>query len=154
MSNQNDAIRISTGHVGLNVTDLERSRDFYRDALGLTVFAESREPGRKFAFLGDGSTLLITLWQQADGHFEARRPGLHHLSFEVPSIEAVRAAEERLRTRGVAILHDGIVAHAEGASSGGVFFEDPDGIRLEIFTAKGAEAFAAPTAGAPTCGFF
>jgi len=44
----------------------------------------------------------------------------------------VRAAEERLRALGATIHHGGMVAHREGADSGGLFFEDPDGIRLEV----------------------
>jgi hypothetical protein len=52
------------------------------------------------------------------------------------------------------IHHGGIVPHAEGRSSGGLFFEDPDGIRLEIFTATGVGDHVAPHGAAPTCGFF
>ena len=33
-------------------------------------------------------------------------------------------------------------------------FEDPDGIRLEIYAPTGAGDHAAPTPGAPSCGFF
>jgi hypothetical protein len=72
----------------------------------------------------------------------------------VDSIEQVREAERRLRARGAVIYHGGIVPHAESRSSGGVFFEDPDGIRLEVFTATGAGDHAAPHGAAPTCGFF
>ena len=50
----------------------------------------------------------------------------------------------------VKLLYQGIVPHAEGAESGGVFFEDPDGIRLEIFSPTGAGNLTAPVAGAPT----
>ncbi|MDT7621581.1 MAG: lactoylglutathione lyase, partial [Pseudonocardiales bacterium] len=39
--------------------------------------------------------------------------------------------------------------------SGGVFFTDPDGIRLEVYTPSGlAGKDAAPVGEAPTCGFF
>ncbi|GAA3205953.1 hypothetical protein GCM10010486_90380 [Nonomuraea roseoviolacea subsp. carminata] len=69
-------------------------------------------------------------------------------------IEAVRRAEATLRELGTEPLHGGIVPHREGASSGGVFFTDPDGIRLEIFAPTGADTAPAPTQGAPTCGFF
>ena len=52
------------------------------------------------------------------------------------------------------LVYDGVVPHGEGASSGGVFFTDPDGIRLEIYAPSGADTAPAPTQGAPTCGFF
>lgn len=38
--------------------------------------------------------------------------------------------------------------------SGGLFFEDPDGIRLEIFAPRGVAGAPAPHADGPTCGFF
>ena len=143
-----------TGHVGLNVSDLDRSMRFYRDVLGFNVTGESQEAGRRFAFLGDGERVVLTLWQQGEGRFEKHLPGLHHLSFQVPAIEDVKDAEQRLRSLNVPLIYDGIVPHAEGAQSGGIFFEDPDGIRLEIYAPTGAEQRTAPTPNAPSCGFF
>jgi hypothetical protein len=52
------------------------------------------------------------------------------------------------------IYHGGIVPHREGADSGGLFFQDPDGIRLEIFAPAGAGRTPAPHGDGPTCGFF
>ncbi|MFF3664186.1 VOC family protein [Microtetraspora malaysiensis] len=143
-----------TGHVGLNVSDLDASTAFYVKVFGFDIVGESREEGRRFAFLGLDGTLVLTLWEQSEGRFGTGTPGLHHLSFEVPDIEAVHRAEAAIRETGVTVFHDGVVPHGEGASSGGVFFEDPDGIRLEIYTTTGADERPAPTSGAPTCGFF
>lgn len=145
---------LSTGHVGLNVSDLDRSRRFYEDVFGFTTVSESGQDGRAYAFLGDGQRLVLTLWRQSGGRFATDSPGLHHLSFQVATIADVHAFEPRVRAAGGTILHGGVVPHAEGADSGGIFFEDPDGIRLEIFSPSGASDHAAPTPGAPTCGFF
>jgi len=146
-------LALTTGHVGLNVTDLARSVDFYRRVLDLDVTAERSDGDRRYAFLGRDGALLITLWQQSGGAFPTDRPGLHHLAFQVPDIETVRRAETTLRELGAELVHDGIVPHGEGVPSGGVFFTDPDGIRLEIYAATGATG-PAPTSDAPTCGFF
>ncbi|WP_097264160.1 VOC family protein [Streptomyces sp. TLI_55] len=145
---------LRTGHVGLNVTDLDRSLAFYRDVLGFTLIGEGKEEGRRYAFLGDGSALVLTLWQQAANGFAGDRAGLHHLAFEAGSIERVREYEEALRTYGVEFAYEGVVAHREGAASGGIFFHDPDGTRLEISVPSGAEGAPAPVESAPTCGFF
>lgn len=144
----------ATGHVGLNVADLDRSTAFYRSVFAFEVSARSDVDGRRFAFLAEDDRLVLTLWEQSEGRFATTRPGLHHLSFQVDSVDEVDAAQGRLRELGAEVLHGGIVPHGEGASSGGVFFTDPDGIRLEIYAPSGAEDRAAPTAGAPTCGFF
>jgi len=81
---------LQTGHVGVNVTDAERSGRFYREVFGLDRLGESQEDGRRFVFLGHAEKLVLTLWQQSAGRFDAARPGLHHLSFQVESIEDVR----------------------------------------------------------------
>lgn len=143
----------TTGHVGLNVTDLERSVRFYQTVFGFAVGTASAEAGRQFAFLQQGETLVLTLWQQSHDRFAPDRPGLHHLSFQVDGVEHVREVERRLRALGATIHHDGIVPHAEGWESGGVFFEDPDGTRLEVFAPSGVHGHA-PGGAAPTCGFF
>jgi lactoylglutathione lyase len=147
---------IQSGHVGLNVTDLARSTSFYARVFGLDVLGQSTDAEGHYAFLGAYGELLLTLWQQSDGRFEVSRPGLHHLSFQVPDMEAVRRAESTLRDVGATLRYDGVVRHQEGAGSAAVFFEDPDGIRLEIYTPSGAESEAvpAPTESAPACGFF
>jgi catechol 2,3-dioxygenase-like lactoylglutathione lyase family enzyme len=140
----------ATGHVGLNVADLDRSIDFYARVFGWDV--QGRGDG--YAFLGDDSRLVLTLWQQSSGTFNTDQPGLHHLSFQVDGIDEVELAETRVRELGSKLYHDGIVPHGEGMSSGGIFFEDPDGIRLEIFAGTGADAHQPAPSAAPTCGFF
>ena len=154
MSEETGTGAFRTGHVGLNVSDAGRSKEFYRNLFGLRIVGESEEAGRRYVFLGDGERIVLTLWQQGVGRFDKGAPGLHHLSFEVGSIEQVREVEARLREMGVPLIYGGAVPHAEGTQSGGVFFEDPDGIRLEIFSPTGAAGLDAPTQGAPSCGFF
>ncbi|MFB4305039.1 VOC family protein [Actinomadura sp. GTD37] len=145
---------LRTGHVGLNVTDLDRSLPFYLRVFGLDVQAEGKDPGRRWAFLGRDGQLLLTLWQQSDTTFATRSAGLHHLSFQVETIDEVKSAEQVLRELGAELVHDGVVPHGEGVSSGGIFFTDPDGTRLEIYAPTGADTAPAPSGAAPTCGFF
>ncbi|MCX5184646.1 VOC family protein [Streptomyces sp. NBC_00268] len=148
---------LRTGHIGLNVTDLDRSLAFYRDVLGFGVLSEGKEEERRYAFLGSlagDSRPVLTLWQQAREPYDKARAGLHHLSFEVESVDRVREYETALRDYGVDFAHEGVVAHREGSASGGIFFHDPDGTRLEIYAPSGAENAPVPSATAPTCGFF
>lgn len=145
---------LHTGHVGLNVTDLDRSLAFYRDVLGFVLVAEGKEDDRRYAFLGDGERLVLTLWQQAGEPYDGDRAGLHHLALEAESIERVREYEQALRAYGTEFAYEGVVAHREGAASGGIFFHDPDGTRLEISVPDGAQGAPVPDESAPTCGFF
>ena len=145
---------LATGHVGLNVTDLDRSRAFYQSVFGLDVLIEGKDDERRWVFLARDGQLLLTLWQQSTGSFNTAAPGLHHLSFQVESIDQVHAVEKVVRELGATVFHDGVVAHREGAASGGLFFADPDGTRLEVFAPSGAQDSPAPSGAEPTCGFF
>jgi lactoylglutathione lyase len=152
-----DTNSFRTGHVGLNVTELERSVTFYQAIFGFEVAARSEPGAPAWAFLSHEGELVLTLWQQSTGEYPTERPGLHHLSFEVETIDQLRAVESRIHEAGAVLRHGGLVPHAEGADSGGLYFTDPDGIRLEVFVAAGVTAASdagAPTPGAPTCGFF
>ena len=148
-----NAVLARTGHVGINVTALARSVDFYEAAFGLDVMGRSDADGRRYAFLGADGTLVLTLWEQATAGFSTESAGLHHLSFQADDIAQVEATEQRLKAMGASFTYDGIVSHAEGAASGGIFFTDPDGTRLEVFAPEGAQGHA-PAGGAPSCGFF
>jgi lactoylglutathione lyase len=143
-----------TGHVALNVTDLNRSIEFYCDVFGFDVLTRSTAEGRRYAFLGRGDLLVLTLWEQSSGGFRPDRPGLHHLAFNVPSLGDVQSALARLEELGVPLIYDTVMAHLPGASSGGIFFEDPDGSRIEICTADGLESHPSLGPETPSCGFF
>ncbi|MEU3363488.1 VOC family protein [Streptomyces pseudogriseolus] len=145
---------LKTGHVGLNVTDLDRSLPFYARVFGFETLAEGKEDSRRWAFLGRDGEIVVTLWQQSENAFAAGSAGLHHLSFQVDTLDEIAATEAVLRELGTDFVHDGITAHAEGAASGGIFFRDPDGIRLEVFVPSGAQGAPAPAGQEPTCGFF
>ena len=137
----------SPGHVGLAVRELGRSIAFYCEAFALTLMGEGQSHGIRYAFLGDGARVTVTLWEQP------MPPGLHHLAFETASADDLREAEARLARLGATMTYEGIVLHGDGATSGGLYFTDPDGLRLEIYAASGVTG-QAPVGGAPTCGFF
>jgi catechol 2,3-dioxygenase-like lactoylglutathione lyase family enzyme len=142
-----------TGHIGLNVNDLARSKEFYREVFGFELKSESTDEDRKFAMLANDGKLVLTLWEQSTAEFNKQTAGLHHLSFQAQTVEQIKSIETKLREKGVKLIYDGIVLHGEGAKSGGIFFEDPDGIRLEIFTTEGLGEFSAPESNT-ACGFF
>jgi lactoylglutathione lyase len=125
-----------SGHVGLNVTDLERSDRFYRKIFGFGVQLESSDHGGKYAFLTNGGRLILTLWEQSEGRFKKYRPGLHHLAFHVASWDDLRRSKKVLDRLGVHYRYDRTTSEADGFMSSGIFFEDPDGISLEICSTR------------------
>ena len=143
------ATTFATGHVGLNVADLDRSTAFYTKVFGWTV----KTRGDGYAFLGDDARLILTLWAQSDGGFSRRRRACTTSRSRSTRSRTCAPWRSGCARTGLRLYHDGIVPHSEGASSGGLFFEDPDGIRLEVFTGADVHG-SAPSGAAPTCGFF
>ena len=129
-------------HVGLCVTDLDRSRRFYEEALGFAHrndlpvpdAAASRllrvpEPvGLTAVYLELGGFVLELLRFGREGNAAARdrsftEPGLTHLSFSVPD---VAAACDRVTALGGEVLVDtDMGGHA-------ILVRDPDGQLLEL----------------------
>ena len=150
-------IELNVGHIGLNVSELERSKAFYAEVFGLRVINESHEIGKRYAFLAS-DTVTLTLWEQSHDRFSPVTPGLHHLAFAVEKASEVRDYERKLRERGVEFIYDGILPHAEGSASSAIFFRDPDGIRLELCALEALPdevgGNEAPHGQHSTCGFF
>jgi catechol 2,3-dioxygenase-like lactoylglutathione lyase family enzyme len=133
-------------HVGLIVSDLERSRGFYGQVLGLEEVP--RPPNFTFAgaWFRLGGT-EIHLLAEADSTGGAGQgdpgPGLakgmtHHLAFEVDDLDAACA---RLAAHGVQ-LAGGPIPRGDGYVQ--AFFRDPDGHVLELFQHTGEDQSDAP----------
>ncbi len=117
-------------HVGLNVSDVERSIKFYTEILGFT--RSDRNP------MG-----MACLRNQTDHHTIALAKGpadgtcappdkyltFHHLALEVDKIEELFTAREFLKNQGVEIEFEG--RRGPGCNVG-IEFRDPDGYSVEL----------------------
>lgn len=92
-------------HVGIAVSDLDTALAFYRDVLGLEPHPPEVVDGAKILALPFGESeieLLAPLEAESPiGRFIAKRgPGIHHICYRVPdldaAIQACRAAGYRL----------------------------------------------------------
>jgi catechol 2,3-dioxygenase-like lactoylglutathione lyase family enzyme len=125
---------IGIDHIFIAVTDLARSEAFYDrvlvDALGFRKrpFAIGGDPHLHYYNRHFGYVLRPA---RVSAKHEPYAPGLHHFCLRVESAADVQAVAERLMSLGIAAtpMH----AHPEYAEDYvATFFEDPDGVRLEV----------------------
>ena len=113
-------------HIGIFVKDMDASLDFYK-RLGFTLDKEENM-GIRLAFLSAG-TCLIELVEKTD--IPARSPGpVDHIAMVVDNIEA---AVKNAQANGIKINEGEINTLSLLGGIKNVFFEGPDGERLEFF---------------------
>jgi len=129
---------IELGHAVLYVRDLERSRHFYGDILGLPEIGAAF-PGA--AGFSGGRThhelLLIEVGPDAASQPAGRHTGLYHLGFKIGTTDdELREAIRDLQEAGVTIVgaSDHTVTHS-------LYVLDPDGNELELYIDVQPEAW-------------
>lgn len=137
---------IKAHHLGLSVADINRSIDFYRSCLGMTVKMRREidtpwvatvngQPGARLevAFLEVGGQTLELLQFSPGGEAliaKPNQPGTVHLSFLIDDVEA---AYRELSQQGVRFVSPP-QTNSDGPNAGSkvVFLLDPDGFRVEL----------------------
>lgn len=138
------------GHVGIQVTDLSRSLDWYRDVLGLTVTGRwpMGEHGEMafMRFTDDHHNIVLFTHptKVTDENRHAGYNALQHIALEVESRDEWLRALADLRQKGAKIVQGPLIHGPEGGDGPGrnlggsgsrsFYFLDPDGNRLEIYT--------------------
>lgn len=122
-------------HIGIAVPDMEDGHDFWNKIMGLPEGKAYRETdqGVDVAFFptGDANIELIYPYDKDTGvakFIEKRGPGMHHICFKVPDLEAKLA---ELKAKGIQLIDEvpringkGIkVAFIHPKSTGGVLVE-------------------------------
>jgi catechol 2,3-dioxygenase-like lactoylglutathione lyase family enzyme len=105
------------GHIGIHVSDVDRSIDFYRQVLGLKVTGRWGPPdfGRPICFMRINEKHHdVVLFELSEDVRKAgitstdsrirRAPGLDHIAFEVDSREHWLLALDHVRSCGVEIV--------------------------------------------------
>jgi lactoylglutathione lyase len=119
-------------YVGIRVTDLERSIDFYTKILGMKVSGRSKIEQTKGETVGlqtekDGFTLELNYYEK-DSPYNTKYvvgEGLDHLAFKVDDLD--KALEEAKKAGHRTILQ----MKADGGRW--AYIEDPDGNWIELF---------------------
>ena len=141
------AFQISrVGHIGIQVTDMNRSQEWYTGTLGLTLTGRwPQGEDREICFLrfNDDHHNIVLFTHPTDvapGSWDAGYQPLQHIALEVESRDEWLKALADMRRKGVEIVEGPLVHGPEGTPSniGGsgsrsFYFLDPDGNRIEIF---------------------
>jgi lactoylglutathione lyase len=143
------------GHVGIHVSDVERSIEFYRKVVGLKLTGNWRQPEafRPLCFMRiddkHHDLVLFELPKDVDpdgldtsDSADRRNIGVQHIAFEFDSREEWLHALDHVRSCGVEIV-DGPLVHGHeatsnqsfegGSGSHAFYFLDPDGNRVEFY---------------------
>ena len=119
------------GHVVLKVADLERSVGFYTGVLGFRVsdvYPDTMMPGGMVFLRCNADHHGIALVGGASGSSTSTE--LHHMAFEVATLDEVVRARDHLRAHDVLIDFEG---RRRAGCQLAVEFRDPDGHCLEIY---------------------
>lgn len=105
-------------HVVLHVSDVQRSKAFYTEILGMTAYRE--EEGHVFMHAGDQGVALFK--KQGDAPLTAGND-LNHLALNAAgSYETLKAELEKV----------GVAVSGRPGQDRCIYFRDPDGHRLQL----------------------
>ena len=128
--------RVRIAHVGIALAALDEAIPFYREILGLEPVPVSDSDGARIEAFKAGES-LVELLESSDpsspiGKFVSKRgPGIHHICFAVPDLDAVL---NRCRAAGIRLIDEEPRIGAEGrriaflhpSSTGGILVELSD----------------------------
>ena len=143
-------------HIAIMVSDLERSKEFYSDLLGLEVIGDPEHDGGAIDEMcategvymkeyrlrapegpgpaggGPGFTIDLIKWVRPEG--AVTRPLINdiptaHYAFGVADLQATY---DRLKAKGVEFVSPPVTFPPEEGSWKVLFFKDPDGFLLEL----------------------
>ena len=121
-------------HIGIAVRTLETILPFYREILGLDDVPLDDADGARITGLAAGDTLIELLESQSPGSpiakfLERRGPGIHHLCFAVPDLDAALA---RCRSAGLRLIDESPRRGAEGKRIAFLHPSSTAGVLIEL----------------------
>ncbi len=125
-------------HIAISTQDVEKTAKFYIEAFGMKEIAKVDSPGASGYYLSDGDINLAILNFKNDQVAGVERgkgfSGIHHIGFEVDSLEAIA---EKLATAGAPRRDDinAALGVGHGPRAGGnveVKYSGPDGVIIDV----------------------
>ena len=121
-------------HIEIYVNDIEVSKAFWGWFLGELGYSlyQSFHKGVSFRLEDTYLVFVEVKAKYRQKGYNRCQIGLNHLAFHGESKEFIDLMTKSLQERGIHILYEDKHPHAGGKDSYGVFFEDPDRIKVEI----------------------
>ncbi len=119
------------GHVGIFVKDLERSKKFYTEVVGLK--ASDEFPGKAvFLYCGHDhhDTVLFQLPTEKAGRSQNDRVEVQQISYEVDRLDDLRQKAAELRAQKIEVI--GPERKTAGMDKT-IEFSDPDGNKIQFY---------------------
>jgi catechol 2,3-dioxygenase len=116
------------GYVSLNVSDIQRSLDFYESVLGFKSLGKPSE-GRA-VLSADGSRPLVELLRAKDAENGTRRAGLYHFAILLPERKYLADMLQSLREKSGQVHFDGLADHLVSEA---IYIRDPDFNGVEVY---------------------
>jgi len=136
-------------HIALRVNDLERSKRFYGEVLGLEVKFEHGIGGEQFekvsgidgfnvvfAVMSDNSTAVNLELVEFKNDFREKSSSFNHIAFEVDDVDSLY---EKLVGMDVRIVSGPVTIEHDNEKINGkrmFYFNDPDGNIIEVYNRK------------------
>lgn len=129
LSQDNSSYHLTLDHLALSVKDVDKSADFYKNALKLQEITNRTEmPGIRWFSLGDGKELhLISTIKE-----EVSINKAVHLALKTPHFDAfvMKLEEMNIAYSDWPGTHKNISIRADGIKQ--IFFQDVDGYWIEV----------------------
>jgi lactoylglutathione lyase len=116
-------------HVGIQVKDIETSKQFYQNVVGLELIDEiiHTDGVLKLAFLGLNGSIIVELIEGYNPNLPTEGK-VHHVAF---TVEGIEQEKERLQSLGITFVWEDITTLPNGAKY--LFFLGPDGEWIEFY---------------------
>ena len=125
-------------HIAIATQDAEKTAKFYKEVFGLREMAKLDSPNAKGYFLSDGNINLAILDFQNDQVAGAEHgkhySGIHHIGFEVASLEEIAEKMKAANTEPRDDINQALGVGMGGHQGGNVEvkYAGPDGVIIDV----------------------
>ncbi len=122
---------VGVDHLVIRVSDFEVSRRFYDRLLSFLGFVEEWDLGATVGWNNGVTMMWVVAAEPGARPHHTGDIGFHHYAFELGAAEEVDELGDFLKREGVKIVDPPADYPSYGEGYRAVFFEDPDGLKLE-----------------------